>query len=101
MPQRQVVSFFILNIITGEESRLGVFMKSKVVTINLRGGLFQSPRAKIQQVLEEESVNGWKVKFVLPPNPNPLFIVVQLLLVFITIDIYFPLPSYMILFKRD
>ncbi|MGL4394600.1 MAG: hypothetical protein ACRCS8_05190 [Brevinema sp.] len=79
-------------------------MKSKVVTINLRGGLlglFQSPQAKIQQVLEQESIDGWKVKFVLPPNSNPLFILVQLFLFVITVSLYFPLPSYMVLFEKD
>ncbi|MGL5955464.1 MAG: hypothetical protein ACRC0X_02495 [Brevinema sp.] len=79
-------------------------MKNKVVTISLRGGLlglFQSPQAQIQKVLEQEAVDGWKVKFVLPPNPNPLFFLIQTLLCIITLFIYFPLPSYMVLFDRD
>lgn len=81
-----------------------VKIRNKVVKINLMGGvlgLFQSPSHKIQHVLKEENARGWNVKFVLPPNPNILFLVLSVIILLFTFCIYMPLPAYILIMEKE
>lgn len=78
--------------------------KNIVVNVNLKGGwlwLFSSPRKVIESILENYNNQGYRLVFVLPPKPNPLFIIVQLFCMFITLGFFIPMPSYMFILERD
>lgn len=78
--------------------------KNIVININLKGGLigfFSSPKNVIKNILENYNNQGYYFVYSLPPNPNPLFFIVQWLCFICTFGIYCPLPSYMMILEKD
>lgn len=77
--------------------------RNMVINVNLKGGfigLFSSPKNVIKNILENYNNQGWNFVYALPPNPNPLFFIVQLICLVFTLGIYCPLPSYMMILEK-
>lgn len=75
-----------------------------VINVNLKGGLigiFSSPKNVIKNILENYNNQGYSFVYSLPPNPNPLFFILQLLCLAVTFGIYCPLPSYMMILEKE
>ena len=75
---------------------------NKVVNVLMAGGwvgLFSSPRKRIERALLKQNADGWTVRQVLPPNLNPLFILIALLCLAVTCTVYMPLPGYTVMEK--
>lgn len=75
-----------------------------VINVNLKGGLigiFSSPKNVIKNILENYNNQGYSFVYSLPPNPNPLFFILQLLCLIVTFGIYCPLPSYMMILEKE
>ena len=56
--------------------------KNIVVNVNLHGGwlvFFTSPRKIIERVMKNYNNQGYNFVFLLPPNPNPLFFIIQII----------------------
>lgn len=78
--------------------------KNIAVNINLKGGflgLFSSPKNIIKNTLENYNNQGYHFVYALPPNPNPLFFIVQVLCLAFTLGIYCPVPSYIMILEKD
>lgn len=81
-----------------------IIKKNRVVNINLSGGLlalFQSPSTRLAELLTVQNSLGWNLIFVLRPNSNPLFLVLSLACLIMTLGIYMPLPSYMLILEKE
>lgn len=76
--------------------------KNEVVNINLVGGiagLFSSPRKIVEETIHDYNRKGYKVRVIINPNPNPLFVLLSYVCLVVTLFIYAPVPGYMIVFE--
>tara|TARA_B100000900_G_scaffold336944_1_gene298813 strand:+ start:246 stop:491 length:246 start_codon:yes stop_codon:yes gene_type:complete len=80
-------------------------MSNKVVNVNLTGGLIgllgDSPKNKLNKVVEEESKNGYRVVQIIPAaSANLLLSLLRSILLVITLFFYTKSEGYYIIFEK-
>ncbi len=77
--------------------------KNRVVNVSLSGGivgLFISPRQRIENEINYMNEQGYKFVYSLGANSNIVFLGFAIFVLFITLFIYMPVPSYMLVFEK-
>ena len=80
-------------------------MSNKVVNVNLTGGIIgllgDSPKNKLNKVVEEESENGYRVVQIIPAaSANLLLSLLRSILLVITLFFYTKSEGYYIIFEK-
>ena len=80
-------------------------MANKVVNVNLTGGIIgllgDSPKNKLNKVVEKESNNGYRVVQIIPAaSANLLLTILRGFLLLITLFLYTKSEGYYIIFEK-
>jgi len=80
-------------------------MANKVVNVNLTGGIIgllgDSPKNKLNKVVEKESNNGYRVVQIIPAaSANLLLTLLRGILLLITLFLYTKSEGYYIIFEK-
>ena len=80
-------------------------MSNKVVNVNLTGGIIgllgDSPKNKLNKVVEEESKNGYRVVQIIPAaSANLLLTLLRFLLLWLTLFLWTTSEGYYIIFEK-
>lgn len=78
-------------------------IQSMVVDVSFSGGIvgmFTSRNAKIQRELQRWNDQGYSLKHIIPPSPNFLEALFEVLILICTFAIWCPRPGLTLIFER-
>ena len=77
---------------------------NKIINVNFMGGilgLFTSPRNVLQNKIQNANNEGWSVRQVQKGALNPAFVILSVMILFMTCFIYMPTSGYMVILEKE
>ena len=85
-------------------SPTGATLESRLVLMSYNGGfsgMFSPQHKKLEEVINRNNAEGFRLKHVLPGMHGPLAALIQLFFLMITLMIWAPVPGETLIFERQ